>query len=267
MDQNESNKVESFTDQSIINGLKVQSLFDGQQMECVQGAFSRYGGVSKPPFDSHNISFGVGDNFDSVKSNRQAIKKYLKFDHLVSARQVHGNKVHVVNEPVDHDIRVDDCDALVTDIPRVGLLIGHADCQPVLLYDTVRKVVAAIHSGWRGSVVNIIAATISVMQQQFQTDPANLVAGVGPSLGPCCSEFVNHQSELPQSFQLFQVKENYFDFWQISNNQLEQCGVRKSSIFIAGICTSCSPDYFSYRRARRQGTGITGRNGTVIALL
>ena len=267
MDQNESSKMESFSDQSIINGLKVQSLFDGLQMEIVHGAFSRYGGVSKPPFDSHNISFGVGDSFESVKSNRQAIKRYLKFDHLVSARQVHGDKVHVVSEPVDNDIRVEDCDALVTNIPRVGLLIGHADCQPVLLYDTLHKVVAAIHSGWRGSVVNIIAATITVMQKQFQTDPANLVAGVGPSLGPCCSEFVNYRSELPRSFQQFQVKDNHFDFWQISHNQLQQCGVKKSSIFIAGICTSCSPDYFSYRRARRQGTGITGRNGTAIALL
>ncbi len=246
--------------------LQLYPLFNGYEAKVQHGSFSLHGGVSKAPFDSHNISFGVGDEVGNVKENRLAIKEYLSLNALVSAQQVHGDMVYVVDSKPKDDIRVDGYDALVTDLPRVGLMIGHADCQPILLYDRARSVIAAIHSGWRGSVVNIAKVTLSVMQQQFQTNPGDCVAGVGPSLGPCCSEFVNFRNELPQAFQQFQVKENYFDFWQITKNQLVECGVEEKSIHIAGICTSCSPNFFSYRRACRQGSGITGRNGSVIAL-
>lgn len=254
------------SEQSNTTGLQLHPLFQGYEAKILHGSFSLYGGVSKAPFASHNISFGVGDKIGSVKENRLAIKEYLALDALVSAQQVHGDKVYVVDGQLKDDIRIDGYDALVTSNPKIGLMIGHADCQPILLYDRVRSVIAAIHSGWRGSVVNITKATLSVMQQQFQTNPGDCVAGVGPSLGPCCSEFINFRTELPQAFQQFQVRENYFDFWQITQNQLLECGVEKKSIHIAGICTSCSPHFFSYRRACRQGSGITGRNGSVIAL-
>ena len=249
------------------NEKNILPLFKRSFADIVHGTLSRHGGQSQAPFAGNNISFSVGEDAEIVSRNRMLIKKTLGFDYLVSARQVHGDKVVCVKSSVHEDCIIDGCDALVTDRERVGLLIGHADCQAVLLYDSVRRVIAAIHSGWRGSVANIAARTIQVMQDEYGCLPADLEVGVSPSLGPCCSEFIHYRDELPRSFWKYLVKENHFDFWQITSQQLLKCGVRHNAINIAGICTSCSVDYYSYRRACRVKAGITGRNGTVIAMV
>ncbi len=248
-------------------GRNILPLFKRTFADIAHGTVSRHGGQSQAPFAGNNISFSVGDDAEVVRRNRMLIKKNLGFDHLVSAGQVHGDKVVCVKSSGHEDRIVDGCDALVTDRVGVGLLIGHADCQAVLLYDSVRRVIAAVHSGWRGSIANIVGKTVQVMQHEYGCIPANLEVGVSPSLGPCCSEFVNYRDELPRSFWKYLVKENHFDFWQITRRQLLKCGVRHDAVNIAGICTSCSVDYYSYRRACRVKAGITGRNGTVIAMI
>jgi hypothetical protein len=217
--------------------------------------------VSQPPYDFLNLSFGVGDAAENVQENRRRVKEALGIPVLASARQVHGDAVWVIDAPFVQDTEEAGYDALVTDQPGIGLLIQQADCQAVLLHDPVRQVVAAIHAGWRGSVVGIIGKTIRTMAERFGCDPADLAAGISPSLGPCCAEFINHQAELPAEFHSCQVAANHFDFWAISRDQLAAAGVLPANIEIARICTKCSPDYFSFRRER-----ITGRFGSVIAL-
>ncbi|MCI5208553.1 MAG: laccase domain-containing protein, partial [Candidatus Electrothrix sp. ATG2] len=159
-------------------------------------------------------------------------------------------------------------DALITGQKGVGLLIQQADCQAVLLHDPQRKVIGAVHNGWKGSVANIIAQTIRAMQESFGTAPADLRAVISPSLGPCCAEFVHYKKELPLPFHQWQKKENHFDFWAISRWQLQEAGVCNEHIAAVGICTMCDQDFFSFRRAtKKQGQpGVTGRNGSVIAL-
>jgi YfiH family protein len=245
----------------------IRPLFRESLPKLVHGSLTRHGGNSTAPFSSNNISFGVGDDPERVKRNRAEMKKRLGLDFLISAHQTHGDNVYHVLAPIKGDYKVEGYDALITNQPRAGLLIQHADCQPVMVYDKVNRVIAAIHSGWRGSVVNIIEKTIEEMKLRYGSDPENLVAAVGPSLGPCCSEFVNYKDELPESFLEFQIKKNYFDFWGITRYQLMQCGIKNDSVTIVGECTSCSPDYFSYRRACRNGDGVTGRNGSLIALI
>ena len=245
----------------------IYPLFKEPLPGIVHGSVSRYGGESVSPFAGSNISFGVGDDASHVSRNRENIKKRFELDCLVSAHQVHGNTIHQVTEPLSHDCIIDDTDALITNVVGVGLMIGHADCQAVLLYDRVHRAIAAVHNGWRGSVVNIVAATVETMAERYGTNPEQLVAGIGPSLGPCCTEFVHYQEELPQSFQHFRVDENHFDFWEITRSQLLQCGVPGESISCAKICTVCSSDFFSYRRACRNADGVTGRNGSLIALV
>lgn len=235
--------------------------------EIRHGAVSRHGGMSKAPFASNNISFGVGDVQQNVLKNRAAIKKDFGLKSLVSAHQVHGEKLFHVDEDVPEDFIADGYDALITAEKGIGLMIGHADCQAVMMYDHDNKVVAAIHNGWRGSVANIIRQTIKVLEEKYGTSASRLVTGVGPSLGPCCSEFINYTKELPPDLWPFQVKDNYFDFWQITRHQLLQCGVVEDAIHVSGICTSCSPDFYSYRRACRRGNGVTGRNGSLIVLI
>ena len=235
----------------------------------VAASLDRHNGSSLAPYDSLNVSLGVGDTPETVLANRQLIKQTLNIPQLISARQIHGDQILILDQPLTHEQEFDGYDALITNQADLGLMIQQADCQAVLLHDPLTPSVAAIHCGWRGSVLNIIDKTIRSMMDTFHTDPTALRAYISPSLGPCCAEFINYRSELPPALHRFQARDNHFDFRQISHMQLTSAGVRPENIDQAGICTACSPDYFSYRRACRSSSplqGITGRNGSIIAL-
>ena len=234
--------------------------------DLIQATFDRHHGTSEAPFASLNTAFTVGDQVERVQNNRQRIKQSLGINRLVSARQVHGEQIHRIEEVPEQDEEREGFDALLTDRRGVGLMIQHADCQAILLHDPVQSVIAAVHCGWRGSVINIIDKTVRAMSSSYGSRPADMTAAISPSLGPCCAEFINYRQELPASFLPFQERDTYFDFWRISSWQLIEAGLQPHKIRTAEICTCCSPDYFSYRRAVRQSNGITGRNCTLIAL-
>ena len=236
-------------------------------LEVPHAMFCRYGGLSQAPFARLNLSLGVGDRAEAVQANRDLVKQALGIQHLASAVQVHGTQV-VILEDIQQDREYEGADALITCQAGVGLLIQQADCQALLLYDPVHQAIAAVHNGWRGSVGNILAVTIDTMQQHCGTDPADLRVAISPSLGPCCAEFIHYVQELPQSMHSKQVQAGYFDFWQISREQLLQVGVQQEHIEIAALCTCCDAAFFSFRRAsKEQGRpGKTGRCGSVIAL-
>lgn len=228
----------------------------------IHGIFGRDGGESRKPFDSLNVSFGVGDDPRLVRRNRERIKKALQLPCLVSCRQVHQDRVFVVDRTPRDDFEADGFDALITDQRGVGLMIQQADCQAVLLADPAQRAVGICHAGWRGSVANIIGRTITSLERHFGIAPADLLAAVSPSLGPCCAEFVHYREELPQAFWTFQATTDHFDFWSISKRQLQDAGVRPENISIAGVCTVCDPDYFSYRREKQ-----TGRFASVLGMV
>jgi YfiH family protein len=234
---------------------------------CRYGFFNRHGGTGTAPFNSMNVSYGVGDEKKTVSANRQRIGEIIPFSILLSAKQVHGDGIYSLPEPVIGTREIEGVDALITDQQGIGLMIQQADCQAVLLFDPVQKVIAAVHCGWRGSVINILSKVVRRMKSQFGVAPENLLAAISPSLGPCCAEFVNYREELPVEFKPFMVQQDYFDFWQISKCQLTGVGVRESKIAVAGSCTCCSKDYFSYRRSSRSSNGVTGRNCSVIGMV
>lgn len=228
--------------------------------------FGRSGGVSRDQFASLNVSWDLGDDPQHVAVNRQRVKQLMQAEILVSSEQIHQDKVYVVHDDLQTDVEVNGFDALITARRNTILMIQQADCQAVLLHDPVTPAIAAIHCGWRGSVLNIIGKTVHILQQQFATRPANLHAYIGPSLGPCCAEFIHYRQELPESFYRFQLNRCHFDFWAISTEQLISAGLNERKINIYRQCTSCSEQYFSYRRACRTGNGITGRHCSVIRL-
>jgi YfiH family protein len=231
------------------------------------GVFTRQNGCSHPPFNSLNTSFGVGDDPERVKRNRLAIQSSLNARRLIFARQVHGIGVLVISN--ENDKRVlegANCpptvDAMVTNLKQRFLTVQVADCQPLLLYDTNRQVIANVHAGWRGSIRNIVGRTVQAMRDTFRTDPGDIVAGIGPSLGRCCAEFRNFRREIPRQFWPYKNDDHHFDFWAISRNQLVAAGIRAENIHLSGICTRCNPElFFSYR-----GEGVTGRFAAVIGL-
>ena len=171
------------------------------------GVFDRHGGVSLAPYASLNASWTIGDQESAVRQNLERIKSALGVAELVAAPQVHGDTVLVIDEetlpPLDPHLPVRltlEADALVTRLDGIGLMIKVADCQAVFLVDPVRQVVANVHCGWRGSVQGILGKVVRLLHERFQSRPADLLAAVSPSLGPCCAEFRNYPQELPEAF-------------------------------------------------------------------
>ena len=228
--------------------------------------FTRKGGSGTPPYRSLNLSYDVGDDPGAVSQNRILIKQILQINHLAFARQIHSDQVAVVRGKTSNTLHYQGYDALITNEPGIGLLIQQADCQAVLLYDPQNQVIGAIHCGWRGSVLNIIATTIERMQREFGVEPNRLLASISPSLGSCCAEFIHYQRELPPPLHGYQVSPNHFNFWNISRDQLIAAGVERENISSSAICTCCDISFFSYRRSKKQGQVQTGRHGSVIAL-
>jgi len=213
-----------------------------------------------------NVSYEVGDMEQNVDENRALLCAIMKIPRIVSLKQTHGDKVIVLSDgllPDDkHRKGVCEGDALITNRKGVLLLVKIADCQSVFIYDPDRQVIANIHSGWRGSVKNIIRNTVQTMTKVFGCQTENMVAGIGPSLGPCCAEFVNFRSEIPERYWKYEVAPNYFDLWSISVDQLKEAGLLSENISVCGICTRCNTKlFYSYR-----GEGVTGRFGAVIGI-
>lgn len=231
--------------------------------EVVHGFFTRQGGASSGPYHSLNVSLAVGDRREAVAENLSRMRQALGLARLAGAAQVHGGRAAVITSP--EQAREEDIpavDILVTTVPGLGLLIKQADCQAVMFFDPVHRVVANVHCGWRGQVLNLLGEAVRLLQSRFGTRPADLYAAVGPSLGPCCAEFRNFRREFPPDLWTYQVRPAYFDLWRLSRDQLIAAGLLLSRLELAGLCTRCGgDDFYSYRRDK-----ITGRQGALIAL-
>lgn len=225
--------------------------------------FTRQGGCSRGPYASLNTSFACGDHPDNVVSNRARISHWADLSMTIYLNQVHSDEVLVLKDDTLYaKLAPAMADAVVTNACNRLLVIQVADCQAVLLFDPVRRVVGNVHSGWRSSVKNILAETVAVMKRQFGCRATDIRAGIAPSLGPCCAEFVNYRHELPTDFWRYKDRCNRFDFWAISRDQLLGAGLRKGHIANSGICTRCHAEHFFSYRACRQ----TGRFAVVIGL-
>ena len=228
-------------------------------------SFSRWGGVSARPFDELNVGCGAGDRKENVRTNLGLIRKFSGLEKIISVHQVHGSKIlHAAGghfSPAEEPGSEPEADGIISQAPNTGLMIRHADCQAVVMFDPVQKVAANIHCGWRGSIEGILSKGVRELSNIYGSRPRDIWAGISPSLGPCCGEFRDWKAMLPEWIHLFQVRPGHFDFWAISKMQLTSAGIPEKQIYCAGICTACNRDYFSYRRE-----GLTGRMGTVIAL-
>jgi len=231
--------------------------------QLVHGVFTRMGGLSDPPYNSLNTSYTVGDSVENVTENLDRIKTAVQAEHLIFMDQIHGDSVIVIRRGhLDPQGKIPPADAMITDISRVALMIKQADCQGIIIFDPTRSVVANVHCGWRGNVRNIPGRVVTRMKHEFECRPSDLVAAIGPSLGPCCAEFVNHEEMFPKGFRRFMVRKNYFDLWAVSCRQLMDAGLREENIEVSGICTRCRTELFYSYRAE----GKTGRFATVAML-
>ena len=234
------------------------------QQKLTHMVFLRHGGVSAPPFNTLNTSYKVGDRPGDVSSNLRKIKNVMGARDLMFMNQSHGVDILVLGKDhLEKSSETPSADAMITDMAYIALIVKLADCQGIIIYDPKKKVVANVHCGWRGNVHNIVGKTVTRMNDCFGCRGSDLLAAIGPSLGPCCAEFIDYEAIFPGEFKDFMVRENYFDLWAVTRRQLLEAGLKEENIEVAGICTRCNSDmFFSYR-----AEGQTGRFGIAAMLV
>lgn len=178
----------------------------------------------------------------------------------VLLNQTHSDIILEVSEPFDFE-HLPEGDAMITRQKNLLLMVKAADCQGIVIFDPIKQALGVVHSGWKGSIQNILGKTIRRMKERYGCDPKNLLVAISPSLGPCCAEFTDPKTELPEFCHPFILEDNRVDFWALSQKQCVDEGVLESNIEITGICTKDSPDFFSYR------LGDEGRMGVYAKLI
>ena len=202
----------------------------------------------------------------------------LATDNLVLVKQVHGDDILIIDKPVDdvkrlkEDAEKKQCDAIITNQKNVGIGVVSADCLPALLYDPVQSVIAAVHAGWRGTVKKIAAVAVQKMTAKFGSDPANIIAAIGPSVSPAIYEVGSEVTEavlhsIPNAEKTIRLNssgKNHIDLWEANRQVLLEAGLLIKSIEIIGECSFLENDkYFS---ARKEGAE-TGRMVSGIMLI
>jgi YfiH family protein len=238
--------------------------------ELVNGVTSRHGGVSSGPYASLNLTNGLGDDPAAVAENlsRTCAAFGIRREHLVSPNQRHTTNVRRVGV-ADRGRVWPGYDTLITDEPGVPLLLRYADCTPVLIYDPAHHALALIHSGWRGTVQGAARVAVDALATEFGSRPTELVAAIGPSIGPCCYEVGEDvTSAVHAGFDrpgdLLSSPNGgrpHFDLWAANRRWLADAGIRQ--IEVAAICTACHTDEFYSHRAHK---GKTGHFGAVMML-
>ena len=222
-----------------------------------------------------NLGLHVGDDPQAVIANRERWVDifHTDLDHTVAGEQVHGSKVAVVGRGEwgrgarRLEDALPDCDGLVTADPGTALISFYADCVPIFLYDPVHGAVGLAHAGWKGTIAGIAQEAVAVMAQAFSSRPQDILAAIGPSIGPCCYEVSEDLgAEFARTFGATVIKGTgkgrpHLDLWKANQENLLRAGVAAANIATAGLCTACHPQlWFSYRHAK----GPTGRMGALI---
>ena len=222
-----------------------------------------------------NLGFTKEDDRAVVARNRQhlmAVTADDVSDHpwaFSNSRQIHSDIILTLRagslEPSEP------ADGLLTDVPGIFLAMLTADCVPVVLADVRRRAIGVFHAGWRGTVAGIVEKGVARMQAEYGSDPADILAAVGPSIGPCCYEV---GEEVRARFdESFAYASDLFDqanlnLWEANRQQLLAAGVPGASITVLGQCTACTQRegvsrFFSHRAEK----GVTGRMMALLGIV
>ena len=242
----------------------------------VAGFTSRHEGVSRPPYNSLNLGMNTDDQPHNVEGNRSLLARTfdIPMERLVTVRQTHGSDILVIDEPnndFSHFTSLE-ADAVITNQSGVMIGVTVADCVPILLFDPTKKVVAAVHAGWQGIASRIVEQAINGMQDLFKTKPEQVMAFIGPCIGPCCYEVDKPVKERFTKngidWEACAETGKDVDHWKLDMSkanrlQLTSSGVRSEMIQSSDLCVCCHKElFFSYRR----DGGETGRQMGFIML-
>ncbi|MCX7970310.1 MAG: peptidoglycan editing factor PgeF [Negativicutes bacterium] len=238
------------------------------------GLTLRRGGHSRGRFAGCNMGLHVGDDQQTVVANRQAVCRVLgwQFDRLVTARQVHGTTVAVVDGraagrgAADYCQALPDTDGLVSLTPDLPLMLCFADCVPVFIVDGQLRVAAVVHAGWRGSLANIVAQALAAIAG-LGGDASHWRAAIGPAICGGCyfvSNGLARQFDQAGYRDAVAGRAGRFrvDLAKVIRLQLLAGGLTDDRIELAGVCTAeQTADWYSHRA----GGGCTGRLAALIS--
>ena len=249
--------------------------FESAAPATIQGFTTRHEGISRPPYNSLNLGTNTDDSPHNVEGNRSLLARAfgIEQDRLLTVSQNHGSDILVIDAPNDdlgHFAGIE-ADAIITNQPGIMIGVTVADCVPVLLFDPVKKVIAVVHAGWKGTAARITAQAVEGMIKIFGSTPKNLRAAIGPCIQSCC-----YQVDQPVKDGFKQLKVLWdavaepdgvgkwrLDMALANRMQLEDVGLTMDSIQTFAHCVCCQKElFFSYRR----DNGETGRQMGFIML-
>ncbi len=245
--------------------------FKSEMLDSVSGvchAFtSRLGGYSNGKIEGLNLGFRVGDSPNAVIKNYAQISEDLGFvfKSITAAKQIHSDKIRIITEKekgygVSDPDNIFEADGLITNCKNIPITVFYADCVPILLAESDAGVIGAVHSGWRGTVLEIAGKAVQKMCREFGADPKKIKAAIGPSIGKCCFET---GPEVAEQFDkgLISCEANgkfKVDLWEANRQILEANGVKAENIDILELCTICHSDTLYSYRTHGEGTGRMG---------
>ena len=230
------------------------------------GFSTRLGGVSEGCFLSLNLSFDRGDDRAAVAENFRRMGEALgvRCEDMVLSQQTHTTNIRIVTDEdrgkgITRERDYTDIDGLITNVPGICLVTTYADCVPLYFLDPAKKVIALSHSGWRGTVGKIGKKTVELMHVKFGSDPADILAAVGPSV---CQDCYEVSADVIDRFkevfdrsvweELFYEKPDgkyQLDLWKANEKIFLEAGIRKEHIAVTNVCTHCNSRILYSHRA------------------
>jgi polyphenol oxidase len=253
------------------DGMQVLQFEEDAFSKSIHGIFSRHGGISKYPWSSLNQGGTVGDVRDNVIENRRRAFQFFdrKVESIFDVWQVHGTVSICSSKPRGLDEPHQQADAIFTNNPDLTLFMRFADCVPIMIIDPIKKVVGIIHAGWKGTVTDIVSHAITEIIKVYDVNPGDLVAGIGPSIGPdhylvgeeVIAAVEKTFGEYSKELLDYSNGEMHFNLWLANEYLLKKNGLKR--VESARICTAChTEDWYSHRAEN----GSTGRFGAMIAI-
>lgn len=226
---------------------------------------TRRGGSSEGRYASLNMGYSTADLKENIYRNRALVLEEfgMGIDRMCSSDQVHGTVLKKISGASDD---AGECDGIFTAATRVVLSMYFADCTPLFFYDPVNKAIGLSHAGWRGTAGDIASLSVEFLAREFGSRPADIIAVIGPSIGPCCFE-VGPEVDREFREKLGKIRVGEFirpagndkffiDLKAVNRELLLKSGLKSPNVHTHNICTSCEKDiFYSYRRDR----GETGR--------
>jgi len=257
---------------SVINKSGIPLICDDRLLSLgvPHGFTTRHGGVSEGEFASLNLAWSEtrSDTKESVDQNYDILLSAfgVSRDDAVRTNQTHTNVTRYVTRAdggtgLSRPDFSEGVDGLITDEKNLLIMARMADCLPILIYDTKKRAVGAVHSGWKGTMELIAPLAVADMQRRFGCKPNELFISFGPSVGQCCyrvgeefrDNFISRHGTLLEAAFRYTTDGLYADMRTINRILLERCGVKRENISIYTPCTCCTPEhFFSYRRQKDQ---------------